>query len=727
VLFANDVEPSEEEKHIIQIAASAIETEESRWHAGDALRESEERFRGLFAEMNEGCAIHQMVYGPEGAVEDYIFVAMNPAAERMTGLSWERIRGRRASDVFGAGNAPFIEEYARVAQTGEPLTREVLFAPLGKHFRIAVFSPGPGTVANVFDDITEKRQAEESMRTQISAMNAASDQILIANPRGQVVFANSSFAAESGCAIDQVVGSHMSSWLRSNRPGEDCFGEIWSTVTSGGTWQGELVTSGDNGASLVEDITVTPARNEAGAVESVITIKRNITEKKVYEERLDHLAHHDPLTGLPNRLLFSDRLSQSLAQARRRERLAAVMFLDLDQFKLVNDTLGHNAGDVLLWQVAGRLTKRLRDVDTIARMGGDEFTIILTDIASSDDAIAVAQRVLSLFAQPFTLAGRELFISTSVGISVFPSDGEDAETLVRNADAAMYRAKEQGKDSYCLYTESLNAAALEQMTLLNNLRKAIQNEEFTLHYQPRVDIRTGDLLGLEALIRWVHPEMGPIQPSQFIPVAEDSGLIGPITDWVLRTACAQNKAWQDSGLPPLEVAVNISARQMEQDGLVATVRRTLDRAGLEPRYLGLELTESALMRNPETSVKILRRIREMGVRVSLDDFGTGHSSLSKLKRLPIDTVKIDQSFVKDINTDHENAAIATAIVAMAHGMRLRVLAEGVETVEQLEFLRALECDEVQGYFIGRPVPHEEIEETLRRTMLHRQSVRRRAA
>jgi len=429
-------------------------------------------------------------------------------------------------------------------------------------------------------------------------------------------------------------------------------------------------------------------------------------------ESLRVQATHDPLTGLPNRLLFSDRLTQRLAQSRRQKMPLAVMYLDLDRFKIINDTLGHNFGDLLLQGVAERLMTCLRETDTLARMGGDEFTIILTDIMTAEDATSVAKKVLDVLSEPFFLGGREFFITASIGISIFPSDGADVETLVKNADTAMYRAKEQGRNNYYLYTEALNSAAMEWMTLDNSLRKALERREFLVYYQPRVEIRTGQTLGTEALIRWQHPEFGLVSPAHFIPLAEETGLIVPISEWVIQTACAQNKAWQNTGIHPMSVSVNISARQFQQEELVSTVKQALAQSGLAPHYLDLELTESTLMQDPDSAVEILLELKSMGVQISIDDFGTGYSSLSYLKRFPIDAVKIDRSFVRDITTNPDDAAIAGAVVAMAHSLKLKVIAEGVETLEQLEFLRGLKCDEMQGYFITPPVPAEQLIQTV---------------
>lgn len=430
-------------------------------------------------------------------------------------------------------------------------------------------------------------------------------------------------------------------------------------------------------------------------------------------EALREQATHDPLTGLPNRLLFSDRLTQKLVQSRRQGKLLAVMFFDLDRFKLINDTLGHNVGDHLLKEIAKRLTATLREIDTIARMGGDEFIVIASDIIVPEDAAAVARKILKSLSEPFILDGQELFITASIGISMYPADGVDVETLVKNADSAMYRAKEQGRNNYQLYTEVMTNADLERVSLENALRKALERDEFLIHYQPRVDIATGKTVGVEALVRWQHKELGLVPPNQFIPLAEETGLIVPISEWVFNTALAQNKAWQDAGLPPVDISVNVSARVFQQDQLQNMVIRALQETKLDPQYLGLEVTEGTLASNSELTIRVLRNLRDMGVRVSIDDFGVGHSSLNYLKHFPIDAVKIDQSFIKELHTNPNVAATAGAIIAMAHSLKLQVVAEGVETLEQLDFLRSLDCDEMQGYFISPPVTRDKFTEMLR--------------
>ena len=424
---------------------------------------------------------------------------------------------------------------------------------------------------------------------------------------------------------------------------------------------------------------------------------------------MEHLAYHDALTGLPNRPLFMDRLILALAQSSRTNQKLAVFFLDLDRFKDINDSLGHSTGDGLLKAVAERIRRCIREGDTVARFGGDEFTLLIPRIDHVEDAAKIAQKILETLKIPFSILDHELFVTTSIGISVYPGDGSDPETLVRNADTAMYRAKDQGRDNYQLYAPAMNARALERLALENMLRKALSHRELVLHYQPVADMRTKGVVGVEALIRWRHPEMGLVSPAHFIPVAETSGLIIPIGDWVLRTACRQTKLWQKRIDPDLTVAVNLSARQFQQPNLTEEIAEVLEETGLDAKYLELEITESNAMQNAENTIYTLRELKALGVRIAMDDFGTGYSSLSYLKRFPIDTLKLDQSFVREITTDASDAAIATAVIAMAHSLDLRVIGEGVETEEQFAFLQRQKCDYIQGYLFSPPQPAEALE------------------
>ncbi len=442
-------------------------------------------------------------------------------------------------------------------------------------------------------------------------------------------------------------------------------------------------------------------------------LRLDLEERKRVELSIRHMAHHDALTGLPNRTLFRDRLTHAMAQADRYHQKLAVLFLDLDRFKAINDTLGHNVGDQLLKIAAERLRSCVRDCDTVARLGGDEFTVIVDDIMEVQDAAVVAQKILDTLSQPFNLHGHEVFISVSVGITLYPTDDESADNLLRNADSAMYRAKEYGRNNYQFYVADMNVKARARLMLESSLRRALDRGEFTLYYQPRVDLFSGRVIGAEALLRWRHPEMGLVPPVEFIPILEETGMIIPVGDWVLRQASQQNRAWQDMGLPPIRMAVNLSARQFIQKDLAESVLRVLEQVGLSPKYMELEITEDLLLEHNQTNIITLTKLRNEGIHISIDDFGTGYSSLSYLKRLPIDTLKIDQSFVRDIDTDPDNKAIASAIIAMANSLHLNVLAEGVETDEQLAFLRAQGCNEIQGFSFSHPLPAEEFERLLR--------------
>ncbi|MBI1885652.1 MAG: EAL domain-containing protein [Chloroflexi bacterium] len=437
-----------------------------------------------------------------------------------------------------------------------------------------------------------------------------------------------------------------------------------------------------------------------------VNLEARTAEQTRAEEQIKYLAYHDPLTGLPNRALLKDRLTVALAQARRKRGMLAVMFVDLDRFKLVNDTVGHAMGDQLLRKFAERLTRVAREGDSLARVGGDEFTVLLPEISVSEDADLVAQRILEASRAPVLLAGHEFSVTASIGIAVYPGHGEDAVALLRNADAAMYRAKEEGRNTFKIFEPVMNARLLARVALEEDLRHALERAEFQLHYQPQVEIQTGTIVGVEALLRWQHPERGSVPPDEFISLAEETGLIIPIGQWVLRTACAQSKAWQNAGLAPMSMAVNLSPRQFQEPGLIRGIARVLQETGLPAQLLELEITESTAMRDVEFTIAMVEELRAMGVRVSIDDFGTGYSSLGYLKRLPVDSVKIDRSFVNDVTADGDDAAIVAAIVGLAQTMNLNTIAEGVETEEQLAFLKNLNCDFVQGFLFSKAVPAE---------------------
>jgi len=464
-----------------------------------------------------------------------------------------------------------------------------------------------------------------------------------------------------------------------------------------------------------------PHYDEAGQVAGVIGLMRDVTERKNAEQQIEYQAYHDALTGLANRRLFQEHLGLALALATRRQGMVAVLFIDLDHFKVINDTLGHTTGDALLRLIGRRLKSCVREGDTVARVGGDEFTIVLQDMAKKEDAALVARKVLQCIAEPVALNGHRLYVTASIGITFYPDDGEDAEALLRNADNAVYVAKAEGRNTYQMSTAEMTRAMHERLVLESGLRLALERNEFVLHYQPQIDIRNMRIVGMEALLRWNHPQRGILLPEQFIRVTEERGYIVAIGEWVLREACAQAARFCARGLPDFRVAVNLSARQLRDHSLVDSVAAALRASGLAPHCLELEITESVAIENVELTLGVLGELRKTGVRIAIDDFGTGHSSLGYLKRFPIDTLKIDKHFVEDLPDGFEDAAIVQAVVQLARGLDLRVIAEGVETQQQLDFLQSHACPEVQGYHFSYPVPAREFERLLSGATLTRPS------
>ncbi|MEX1093274.1 MAG: EAL domain-containing protein [Acidimicrobiia bacterium] len=450
-----------------------------------------------------------------------------------------------------------------------------------------------------------------------------------------------------------------------------------------------------------------------GVVTGSVIVFRDVSAALAMAEQMTHSFEHDSLTGLPNRLLLKDRIDQAIATAPRHEMQVAVLFLDLDGFKHINDSLGHPTGDKLLQSIAKRLVGCVRTSDTVSRQGGDEFVVLLTESRQWEDAVVVAERILKAVAQSHPIENHDLHVTTSIGVSVYPDDGEDAETLIRNADIAMYQAKEKGRNGYQFFKPAMNVRAVERQSIESSLRSALKNEEFVLRYQPKVDLQTGLITGTEALIRWNHPLRGELAPGQFVSIAEDSGLIRQIGRWVLREACEQARSWLNQGLPPISIAVNVSAVELSDETYVQRLYATLSETGMDPSSLELELTESVLMRHAHSAAIILQALRKTGIQVALDDFGTGYSSLSYLRDFPIDSLKIDRSFVDEVTSVVEDTSIVKAVISMARNLGLRVVAEGVENLDQLEFLRAHACDEAQGYFFSRPVDPDAFAELLR--------------
>ena len=544
---------------------------------------------------------------------------------------------------------------------------------------------------------------KESEAKSRSIVESASEGVIVIDERGAIETFNRGAQRIFGYSPEEIIGRKIKLLIPSSRQ-EDPDGTLGGLLDMGGE---EMIGIDREVEGRRKDGSVFPLElsvNEVqfGGRRLFTGVLRDITDRKLTEERLKYLAHYDAVTGLPNRVLFMDRLNQTLARFPWHSRGAAVAFLDLDRFKPINDSLGHEAGDALLKEVGTRLANCLRTGDTVGRMGGDEFTILLADLARPDDVMGICRNIIASLSAPFVIGGRELFVSASIGVSVFPSDGRDSDTLLKNADAAMYRAKEQGRNNCQLYSPEMNAKASAHLEMQFSLRQALERKQLLLHYQPVVDLQTERIVGMEALIRWQHPDKGLIRPADFIPMAEETGLITPIGEWVLREACRQLKVWQANGLPIDRVSVNLSARQFQQPTLVKMLKGIITESGVAPHTLELELTES-IMQHQDKAIRILEELHALGIQIAIDDFGTGYSSMNYLKQLPIQRLKIDRSFVNEITRDSVDAAIVTAVITLAHSLRLKVVAEGVETQPQFELLRSLQCDEMQGYLFSKPL------------------------
>ncbi len=560
-------------------------------------------------------------------------------------------------------------------------------------------------------DITERRKAEENLRLAAKIIETSPQGIIVLSADGHVVDVNSAFQGISGYDKQEILGEHLHR-LVSPDAVESFQQRVWSQVGERGLCQGEVWFQQKFGNIYPVWLAIHRLESDDGEVTHYIVLFTDISERKKVEDRLEFLSFHDHLTSLPNRLLFRERLDNALVHAKRREQMVGILYLDLDGFKHINDNLGHDTGDQLLQSVAGRLKEHLRDGDTVARLGGDEFAVILTDMDSHHGVEVVARKILDAVSKPFVLGGETFFVTTSIGISLYPKDDTDIDGLMKHADIAMYKAKEQGKNAYQLYTSDMDAQAARRMTLQNQMQIALHQGQFVVFYQPQISVSTGRLVGAEALVRWQHPEFGLMAPLQFIPLAEETGFIVPLGNEVIRLACEQMTEWHDQGFPDLRLAINLSARQLRTDSLLDVVGDVLTTTGMDPRCIELELTESAVMQNVQMTEQILEALQGLGISFALDDFGTGYSSMAHLKRFPITRLKIAQQFLRDVWNDPYNSAISEAIINMGHSLGLRVLAEGVETKEQVRFLASRGCDEAQGMYYSRPLAADAFLEAL---------------
>ncbi len=550
-------------------------------------------------------------------------------------------------------------------------------------------------VLGTAQDITERAKTEERLRLWSRVLDQSAEGIFICDPQERILLVNRAFEQLTGFLADEAVGK-TPRILQSGRQDQTFYADMWKSVLETGTWRGEVWNRRKSGELFVEWLSISAVCDRKGAVTHYVGIFSDITARKKAEERMVHLAHYDALTDLPNRVLLMDRLNQLTKAAQRRKTKVGVVFIDLDRFKEVNDSLGHDAGDLLLQTLAKRLSRAVRDEDTVARLGGDEFVVVFQGLHDVQDVVVLAQKLLSCMVKPVTLNGFELTVTASMGISLYPDDAANGQEMIRNADAAMYQAKGTGRNAYQFYTSDLNQRALEMLSMENALRRAIERQEFVLHYQPQVNAISGSVVGAEALIRWNHPDLGLVMPGKFISIAEERGLIVPIGSWVIEEAARQAAIWQNSGRLSFPIAVNVSAAQFRQKDFVEQLATTVRKHGITPRRFELELTESIIMRDVEVTLKTLESLHEMGFQLSIDDFGTGYSSLRYLQRFPIDKIKIDQSFVRD----EAALGIITTIIGLARSLKLKVIAEGVETNEQLEMLREQCCHEAQGFLFG---------------------------
>jgi len=689
--------------HYRGLIEAAFDELTARKQAEASLRASESRFRRLFESMTSGFALHEIVLDAEGKPCDYRFIEVNPAFEAITGLARADTVGRCVRELLPNIEPHWIERYGAVALTGDCQQFDDFSSDLDRQYRVTVYRPEPQQFAVIVDDITALRRHEESLRQAATVFEQTRDGVAITDASARIIAVNRAFSKITGYSSEEVVGRNTS-LLKSGHHDAAFYAAMWEQLTGSGFWEGEVCNRRKNGEHYPQWLTISAVLNERNEIERYIGVFTDISRIRNAEAHAEFIAYHDALTRLPNRSLLNIRYQHALDRARRHDHKLALLILDLDLFRNINDSLGHEFGDRLLVAITERFKSRLRDEDTLARLHGDEFAVLMEDVEVAADAAVVARDLLKALEAPFRIGSAEdIYIGASIGISISPDDGCDPALLMRNADTAVNLAKAQGRKTFCFYTESLTTLALERMRLESSLRKAIELEHLVLHYQPLIEARTGAVIGSEALVRWPDPEQGMIAPMRFIPVAEDCGLIAPLGAWVLLTACRQMKAWLDAGRPLRTIAVNVSPRQFFLQDVPELVRQTLADTGLDARFLELEITEGILIEHGERAVAILKRLRELGVRLSIDDFGTGYSSLSYLKRFPIDKLKIDRSFVRDITSDANAAEIASTIIAMARSLQLSVLAEGVETPAQLAFLERHGCEYYQGYFFSRPV------------------------
>ena len=675
-------------------------------------RASEEKWRLLFENMTTGFALHEVICNEQGGVVDYRFLEINPAYQQLTGLKASDIIGRTVLEVLPGTESYWIEIFGRVAQTGEPTLYENYSKELGRWYQVRVFSPKIGQFAVIVSDITERKNFEEELRLSSLVLENSSEGMVVTDADNLIIAVNPAFSSITGYSFDEVKGKNPSI-LSSGRHGKAFYQEMWQTLDATGQWQGEIWDKRKNGEIQAKWLSINTIRNEDGSIHRYVALFSDITKKKKSEELIWRQANFDTLTGLPNRDMFRDRLGQEMKKSDRDGLPLALLLIDLDHFKEVNDTLGHAVGDLLLQEAAHRIGACVRESDTLARLGGDEFTVVLSAVSETSHVEDVAQKIISRLAEPFRLGSDVVYVSASIGITLYPNDATDMNALMKNADQAMYVAKNKGRSRFSYFTQSLQEDAQHRLRLINDLRGALEAKQFRVHFQPIVELSTGQIHKAEALIRWQHPARGMVSPLEFIPLAEETGLINEIGDWMFKKSVRWTKFLSGLSSGDFQLSVNMSPVQFHQgDKLRNEWVEYLSGLGLSGKNIVIEITEGLLLNAESEVTDNLLKFRDAGIQVAIDDFGTGYSSLSYIKRFDIDYLKIDRSFVHNLETDSDNMALSEAIIVMAHKLGLKVIAEGVETVAQRDFLAAAGCDYAQGYLFSKPVPPEEFERLL---------------
>ncbi len=695
----------------VEVMATVVKRDDEGWarHVFTAMRDlrnSENRYKRIVENLNEGIWV----------IDRYNNIQfINQALSEMLGYQVDEMLGRPIFEFIDEENAEILKQQMMERKRGKPAIYEMELLHKQQHsVPIQVESASLQDYQGIYDgmvegikDLTDIRSQQLKLKMLSSAVEQSGSMVLISNQDAEIEYVNPKLCQVSEYAQEELVGKNAKIF----RPDDidmEMLSDLWANISAGDEWQGEIQLRKKSGECIWVLLSISSILNKRNQISHFVTVCEDISQLKEARMRMEELAYVDSLTGLANRVLFRDRLEQALKSLQRSGGSAALLYLDLDEFKRINDSMGHDVGDALLMKVAESLRQCVRHQDTVARMGGDEFVILLTDIDGMSGASSVARKILETMACPIKLLKHEILITPSIGITLAPEDSLNADILLKNADMAMYKAKSSGRNNYQFFTEEMNTQIVDNLIIENDLRRAIDNDELYIKYQPKCSIDDGKLVGVEALVRWKHPEKGELSPEFFIPIAETAGLMVKLGRWVLRNACREVKQMYHSGLPTIELAVNLSTRQFRDTNLIETIQDVLSETDFRALNLDLEITETTLMDQIDRAVELLKKIKALGISVTIDDFGTGYSSLNYLKRLPLDTLKIDKTFIQEIPNDKDDMEISAAVIAMAHKLGLKVVAEGVSTQEHWDFLKKNQCDIAQGYLLGKPMLSAEI-------------------